>query len=97
MTAKQANELATAMLSRIPLVEAGADDPRVLSGELVPDQQLHKTLSRKLRRMFNELERVLCRETPYECEGKSQDEIANILGRAIDAVMSFEMDMMDFL
>jgi hypothetical protein len=65
------------------------------SGELLCEQQIHKTLARKLRRTFNELERKLCDELPHECEGKNQYEIADILGRAIDGVMATEMDLIE--
>jgi hypothetical protein len=94
MTKKHADKLATAMLHGLPVVEAYADDPRVLSGELVPDGQFHKTLSLKLRRTDRELKRAF-RLAAYECEGKNQYEIADILGRAINGVMSVEMDLID--
>jgi len=89
MTTAQANQLATAMLRGLPRSAYNSDDYR----------QAHKIMSRKVRRTFNELERKLCHELPTQCEGKTQAEIANILGRAIDGVKSFEMDMMelDFL
>jgi hypothetical protein len=34
-------------------------------------------------------------ELPHECEGKTQCEIADILGRAIDGVMATEMDLIE--
>jgi hypothetical protein len=89
MTLKQADELATLILGCIQPVRTS--DP----GERLCEQQIHKTLARKLRRTFNELERKLCNELPHECEGKTQYEIADILGRAIDGVMATEMELID--
>ncbi len=72
--------IATAMLRGLPRAEA---------------ERVRPMLVRKLRRTFNELERKLCNQLPHECEGKTPCEIANILGRAIDGVMSLEMDLIE--
>jgi len=88
-TKKQADELATAMLLRIRSEVGGArlDD--------LEEKHFHEMLSRKLRRTFNEVERLLCDELPTELEGKTQTEMADIIGRAFDGVMSLEMDLID--
>jgi len=72
--------IATAMLRGLPRAEA---------------KRVRPVLVRKLRRTFNELERKLCDELPHECEGKTQYEIADILGRAINDVMATEMDLIE--
>lgn len=72
--------IATAMLRGLPRAEA---------------ERVRPVLVRKLRRTFNELERKLCDELPHECEGKTQYEIADILGRAINGVMVTEMDLIE--
>ena len=84
-TKRQADKLANAMLRGLPRSAYNSDDYR----------RAHKIMSRKVRRTFNELERKLCHELPTQCEGKSQGEIANILGRAIDGVKSTEMDLIE--
>ena len=89
MTIKEADELATAMLLRIRSDMGGGrlDD--------VDEKHFHKMLSRKLRRTFDEVERLLCDELPTELEGKSQAEMADIMGRAFDSVMSTELDLIE--
>ena len=86
MTTKQADEMATAMLRGLP---------RSAYNEVLTPERVHKIMSRKVRRTWNELERILCDEVPQKIEGKSQAEIANILGRAIDGVKSTEMDLIE--
>ena len=54
----------------------------------------HKIIARKLRRMFTDLEFSLSRAA-YDCEGKNQYEIADILCRAINGVMATEMDLIE--
>jgi len=82
MTTRQADKLATAMLSHIPLVEARVDDPRVLSGELMLVSEMQKDLARDLRRLWDDLEQM-CDEGAKECEGKSAKEISELWGRKL--------------
>jgi nicotinate-nucleotide pyrophosphorylase len=79
------------MLARVPRVTASADDPRVVSGELILVADAHKLAVSKLRRLFKRLRRALVDELPYEVEGKTADQIREIFGRKIDAVKLGEM------
>jgi hypothetical protein len=85
MTKKHADELATAMLSRIPLVEASADDPRVLAGELILVKQAHRDVVRELQRFFKDVRQAL-NKAAKKCEGRGRDEIAEFLGAALNRV-----------
>lgn len=88
-TVKQANELAIAILGRVRRdMGARFDDLDDLD-----QKHFHRMLSRKLRRTFNELERLLCDELPTQLEGKSQAKMTDILGRAFDSLMDFEEDL----
>ena len=79
MTAKQASRFATAMLHGLPRATA---------------ERLHPMALKKVKRMDKDLRRAFGKAS-HECEGKNQHEIGDILGRAIDGVMSVEIDLIE--
>ena len=87
MTTRQADELATAMLSRIPLVEARADDPRVVSGELVLASAMQKDLAGWLLGLWDDLEQM-CDEVAVQAEGKSASEISQMWAKRLAKLKS---------
>ena len=85
MTAQQVNKIAAAIANRIPVVIAAPNDSRVESGQLITVEQGRQFIVRKLRRLFGQLERM-CDESAFECEGKSEEQIASIMRRRLDAI-----------
>ena len=59
MNKKAIDRITDSMLSRIPRVTARADDPRIVSGELLSEKQARAMLVADIRRMFAEWEREI--------------------------------------